>query len=89
MSQELDLIGAIVMVRGRYSVVKLHCSPLSHNQANVACFSESICVRACWSLCHVWLKPETSASVALQTELVLVDLMLNLSWLPGRGEAIA
>ncbi len=79
------------MVCGRYSVVKLHCSTLSHNQANVAGFS--VYMRACWSLCHVWfhvwLKPETSASVALQTELVLVDLMLNLSWLPGRGEAIA
>ena len=72
-------------------MVKLHCTPLSHNQANVAGFSESICVRVglCAMWFHVWLKPETSASVALQTELVLVDLMLNLSWLPGRGEAIA
>ncbi len=49
----------------------------------------------CWSLCHVRLKPETSASVALQTKLVLVsldvvwlDLMLNLqlaAW-PGLGD---
>ncbi len=50
---------------------------------------------ACWSLCHVRLKPETSASVALRTELVLVEL--EVVWLgfdaqpqlaawPGRGD---